>query len=96
MNENVDLGISWIGTGLTAITAYLQVNDIAKYIVFALGVASGFLSIIYTIYKWYKRASADKKLSKDEVNELIDIIGQANEKIEAAVAKVEPPEEKGE
>ena len=96
MNENVDLGISWIGTGITSFSAFLQVNNIAKYVVFGLGVVSGVLSIIYTIYKWYKRASADKKISKDEVNELIEIIGQANEKIEAAVAKVEPPEEKGE
>ena len=50
MNENVDLGISWIGTGITTITAYLQVNKIAQYAVFALGIVSGVLSIIYTIY----------------------------------------------
>lgn len=51
-----------------------QPELILKYIQFGLGIVATIISIAYSIYKWWKKASADGKITKEEINEGIEEI----------------------
>lgn len=65
--------ISWVGSGVTFLTASLS-QDIMQIVLFGLGIVSTIVSLSYNIYKWYKRAKKDGKIDESEVDELKDII----------------------
>lgn len=95
MNENFDLAVSWGGTGIAASTVATaskiaeNFNTVAQWVIMALPVIAAVTSIAYTIYKWFKRARADKKISQEEVDEFIQIIGEGGKKISDALPKEE-------
>lgn len=98
MNENLDLTVSWMGTGLSASSAVVAskiadgINVVLQYAAILVPIVAGVITIVYTIYKWAKRAMADNKISQEEVDELMSIIGEGAQKLEDAVpAKEEAP-----
>ena len=58
-------GISWI---LTAI----QNDTILSYINTISAILASLVTIAYIVWKWYKKASKDGKITIDEVDELFD------------------------
>lgn len=64
--------LSWIGTVFGTICTALQTEQVLKYISFALTILSTGVAIAFTVWKWWKNASADGKITKDEVDNLID------------------------
>ena len=99
MNENMDLGISWLTTGVAASSVAPAANVAAgfnavlQYVIVALPVLAAIVSIAYTIYKWVKRATADKKITQEEMDELMGIINEGAEQIaQAAPTEVKPNE----
>lgn len=50
----------------------IQGKELLSYIQLGLGILATILSLVYTIYNWWKKASADGKISKDEIKELSD------------------------
>ena len=60
----------YIGSGLSFLFGGLSLDNITTIICGIAGVISALVSIAYTIYKWYKRASSDKKITADEVLQL--------------------------
>lgn len=63
---------SWTGSIFGTIFTALQTNEIMQYISLALTILSTLFAIAFTIYKWYKKATEDGKITKDEVKELED------------------------
>ena len=58
---------------VSALVLAIAQNDVLlKYIQLALGIIATLLSIAYTIWKWWKKASADGKITKEEVDDLLD------------------------
>ena len=57
-----------IGLGLS------QGQELLSYIQLGLGIGATILSLGFTIWKWWKKASADGKIEKDEIKELSDDI----------------------
>lgn len=49
-----------------------QGEDLLRYIQLGLGILATILSIAFSIWKWWKKASADGKITKDEIKELSD------------------------
>lgn len=49
-----------------------QGEELLSYIQLGLGVIATLLSIAYSIYKWWKKASADGKITKEEIKDLSD------------------------
>ena len=49
-----------------------QGKELLSYIQLGLGVIATLLSIAYSIYKWWKKASADGKITKEEIKDLSD------------------------
>lgn len=91
MNENLDLTVSWMGTGLSASSAVVAsriaegINVVLQYMAILVPIVAGILTIVYTLYKWAKRSMADKKISQEEVDELMTIIGEGAQKLEDAI-----------
>lgn len=70
-----------IFNALTYGLVFLQNNEIFQYIELSLSIATSCVLIAYRIWKWHKKASADGKIDKEEVKEMIDIIIDGKEEI---------------
>lgn len=58
---------------VVAITLGLtQGEDLLRYIQLGFGILATLISIAFSIWKWWKKASADGKITKDEIKELSD------------------------
>lgn len=64
--------IGFITTPLMAIFTALQTDQVFQYIQIGLTIAVAVVTLAYTIYKWYKQASADNKITIEEVEQLVE------------------------
>lgn len=62
--------LSYLGNSFALILTAIQTNEIYQTISLILTILATLLSIAYTIYKWYKKASADGKITAEEIDEL--------------------------
>lgn len=67
-------GVSWACSILTTITGVISSNEAFQIVLTCLGILSAIISLSYNIYVWYKKATADKKLSPKEIEQLKDIL----------------------
>lgn len=91
MNEHN--GVSWACSILTGVTALISTNQVFQIILMSLGILSAAVSLAYNIYVWYKKATADKKLSPKEVEELKDILKKGIDDISNALPKEDNKDE---
>lgn len=77
-----ELSLGSILTSGQIILTSLQQNELFQNIQFGLTIASAFVTLAYTLYKWFKRVSKDKKITKDEIDEGIGIIANAIDYVE--------------
>lgn len=81
-NENMN----YIGCGLSAILTALQTEEVFREIQLAFTIIATLVTIAFTIYKWYKRAKADNKITSEEIGDLLedvkDTLDNASEKID--------------
>ena len=73
--------VSWVGSGFAGIFTAIQENPVIQTISFILTIVSVLVSLAFNIYKWYKNAKADKRITEDEVDELIEIVGNHGDKL---------------
>lgn len=52
----------------------IQTKELFQYISLILSIICTILTIIFTIWRWYRKASADGKITEEEVDELIDSV----------------------
>lgn len=64
--------ISWTGSVVGTICTAVQTEQIFQWISLGLTILSTLVAIAYTIWRWWKKASADGKITEDEVGELLD------------------------
>lgn len=62
------VGVS--GTAFETALAVQQTDPILQYIQIGLSIITFGVTIAYTIWKWYRKATKDKKITKDEVDDL--------------------------
>lgn len=62
--------LSYLGNTFALVLTAIQTNEIYQTISLILTILATLLSIAYTIYKWYKKASADGKITAEEIDEL--------------------------
>jgi len=75
-DEIVGFSGSLFGTIMTAI----QANEVLRIIQAILTVIGLLITIAYTIWKWYKKAKADGKITEDEVDELMEDLNKTTKK----------------
>lgn len=66
--------VGWVGSGVAGVFTALQENPVIQVISFCLTILSVLVSLAYTLWKWYRRAKADKKITEEEVEEGLQII----------------------
>ena len=71
--------VAWLGTivgGTCTGVSYATANQILTICGLILTIISTLVSITYVIWKWWKKAKADGKITEDEVDELMEDIHQ--------------------
>ena len=85
MNKDTIGGI--IGTSLSAIGTSIQVDEIMKYVSLAITIIGGLITLISQIVIWWNKAKADGKITKDEINEGIEIVSHISNDIKDEIDK---------
>ena len=78
MNELKEVGL-FAGNGLTYILAAIQSNEILQWIEFGLSIAVSVVLLAYRIWKWWKEATKDGKITPEEIKDLADTIEESKE-----------------
>ena len=65
------------GNAFGDVLAAVQQNEILQIISFALSTVTSVIIIAFKIWAWWKKAKADGKISKEEIDELHDIIDES-------------------
>lgn len=52
----------------------VQTNQVFQYIELGLAIATSVILLVYRIWKWYKEAKKDGKITGEEIKEGVDII----------------------
>lgn len=83
--------VSYACSAITLATSAvsLSIDEIKSIILLILGVVSALLAISLSIYKWYKEASKDGKITTEELKKGAEIIAQGIEKVEEIATKEE-------
>ena len=64
---------AWAGSGVTIMTGVLS-QEVFQYVLLVLGILSAAFSLFVNVYTWWKRAKEDGKITKEEAEELKDIV----------------------
>lgn len=72
---------SWIASGVTTLIGATSVEEVARVALLIIGILSGLFSLAYNIYCWYKKANADGKITKEELQEGAQIIKDAGDEL---------------
>ena len=66
--------VGWVASGVAGIFTTLQENPVIQTISFILTIVSVLVSLAYTLWKWWRKAKADKKITEEEIDEGMQII----------------------
>lgn len=69
MKDEIVSGLC-VGTG--CVMTALQTKEVFQVINLVLTSIAFIISIAYTVWKWYRKAKADGKITEDEIDELAD------------------------
>lgn len=84
MKDNI---ITWGGNGLLYALAAIQANEVLQWVELGLSIALTIVLIVYRLWRWYKEAKKDGKISADELKEAIDIAQEGAEAIKEQLDK---------
>ena len=74
-NDIVTIG----GNSGTYVLAALQQNEILQYIEFGLSALVSLIIIAFKIWKWWKEAKKDGKITQEELNDLQEIVKKGDD-----------------
>ena len=63
--------VGWVASGVAGVFTTLQENPVIQIISFCLTILSVLVSLVYTLWKWYRKAKADKKESQKQEEEQV-------------------------
>lgn len=87
MNKEVAGAI--IGTSTSAVGTAMQTSEVLQIISLILTIIGSIITILMAVLNWWKKAKADGKIDKEEVDELITIIGDGADDIKDKTQKGE-------
>ena len=87
----VDYVLEALAIGATA----AQTRAIFQYISLGVTIASVLVSLAFTLYKWYKEAKKDGKITKDEIMEAVAHTAEAVDSIKGAVDSAKDGKDNG-
>lgn len=75
--------VGWGGTAFGAVMTALQAEPVLHIIQAILTIIGLLITIGYTLWKWYRKASEDGKITVDEVDGLFDDLNNIKNKEES-------------
>ena len=69
--------IDYVLDGIAVGLGVAQLNQVMQIVQLTLGILATIVSIAFSLYKWWKKASEDGKIDEEEINEAIDIVNDA-------------------
>lgn len=75
--------VAWLGTivgGTCTGVSMATMNQVIVICNLVLTIIATIVSLVYTIWKWWKKAKADGKITEDEVDDLMDDIKDITDK----------------
>ena len=82
MKKFITNGIDLIANSLQYALALVDFNEIATSVSLILAIICSLIIIIPKLIKWFKKAIADGKISKEEIEEGLEIINEGKEEID--------------
>lgn len=73
--------IEFTGNGALYILTILQTNEVFQIVELCISILLSIILIAYKIWKWYREAMKDGKITKDEIDEIVDEVGKDIEDI---------------
>lgn len=92
MNKEVVGGMC--GTALSAVGTGLQTSEVLQIISLVLTIIGSIITIVMAIMNWWKKAKADGKITKEEIQEGIDIIQDGIEDLKDKTQKEDKEDKK--
>ena len=64
--------VGFTGSGISTILTITQTNEVFQTVQLIFSILAFLVTIAYTVWKWYKKANQDGKITPQEVEELFD------------------------
>ena len=77
MNKRID----YLFDSIAIVFASVQPEVLFRYISLILSILATLISIAFSVWQWWTRASADGKISKDEIKEGVEILHNGTNEI---------------
>lgn len=77
--------LSWLGCGLSAVFTGLQTEELFRIIQLVLTCLATVVTLAFTIYKWWKKAKEDNKITFDELAEGANIVSKGIDDIQKQI-----------
>ena len=71
VNGKTDGIVAGVSATIQTFCGIVQTTEVFQLISVILGTLTGLLTLAYFIWRWWVKATADKKITKDEVDELL-------------------------
>lgn len=71
---------NYLGNAVGIVFSAIQSNEVLSIISWVMTILATCVSIAFTLYKWWKKASADGKIDEQEIDELGDIVDDITKK----------------
>jgi len=68
--------VSWIGSVVGGVFTATQTNQIFQIVSLIATILSTSVALAYTIWKWWRKAKEDGKISEEEIDNLMDDVHQ--------------------
>ena len=74
--------LNYLTSSFSWVLTLAQTNELFQTIMLILSAISTLVTLAYTLYKWYNKAMADGKITKDEIQELKKDLKEATQEEE--------------
>ena len=71
---------NYLGNAVGIVFSAIQSNEVLSIISWVMTILATCVSIAFTLYKWWKKASADGKIDEQEIDELGNIVDDITKK----------------
>jgi len=79
--------LNTIGNCIAITSTIFQTDEFFRYLSIGLTIISVLVSLIFTIYKWYKTSHADNEIDEEDAKQLLEIADEAIKNIKASINK---------
>ena len=75
------------GNCIMYLLSVVQENEILQWIEFGISILTSFVIIGFKVWQWFRAASKDGKITKEEIDELADIVDDAAKELDQKKGK---------